>query len=75
MLEDEEIVYDFCDELIRTQGVSDATYARAVAKFGEHGVIDMVGITGYYSTLAMVMNVARTPVPEGTNPPLKPYPR
>jgi 4-carboxymuconolactone decarboxylase len=75
MNEDEEVVYDFCDELIRTQGASDATYARAVAQFREQGVIDMIGITGYYSTLAMVMNVARTPLPDGTAPPLKPFPR
>ncbi|MEQ1881422.1 MAG: carboxymuconolactone decarboxylase family protein [Burkholderiales bacterium] len=75
MAQDEEIVYDFCDELIRTQGVSDATYARAVAQFREQGVIDMIGITGYYSTLAMVMNVARTPLPEGTTAPLRTFPR
>jgi 4-carboxymuconolactone decarboxylase len=75
MAEDEEIAYDFCDELIRTQGISDATYARAVAEFGEQGVIDMTGITGYYTTLAMIMNVARTAVPEGTTPLLKTFPR
>jgi 4-carboxymuconolactone decarboxylase len=74
MANDEEIVYDFCDELIRTQGVSDATYARAVAQFREQGVIDMIGIAGYYSTLAMVMNVARTPLPDGADAPLKPFP-
>ncbi len=74
MAQDEQAVYDFCDELMRTQGVSDATYARAVALFREQGVIDMVGITGYYTTLAMVMNVARTPLPEGQAPPLKALP-
>jgi 4-carboxymuconolactone decarboxylase len=75
MKEDEEVVYDFCDELIRTQGVSDATYARAVSQFQEQGVIDMIGITGYYSTLAMVMNVARTPLPDGADATLRPFPR
>ena len=70
MAEDEEIVYDFCDEVFRTRGVSDAIYSRAVTKFGEEGVIDMLGVAGYYSMLAMIMNVARTPVPESTAPPL-----
>ncbi|HWZ44787.1 MAG TPA: hypothetical protein VNW97_15030 [Candidatus Saccharimonadales bacterium] len=61
MPEEEEIVYEFCIELHRNQSVSDATYARAVAKFGEQGVIDLVGVNGYYTFLAMVLNVARTP--------------
>jgi len=75
MAEDEEILYDFCDELARTQSVSDATYARAVGKFGEAGVVDAVGITGYYTMLAMVLNTARTPLPDGAKPALAPMPR
>jgi 4-carboxymuconolactone decarboxylase len=75
MREDEATVYDFSMELLRTQGVSDATYARAVALFGEKGVIDTIGIIGYYSLLAMVMNTARTPLDDGMLPPLRPFPR
>jgi 4-carboxymuconolactone decarboxylase len=74
MAADEEIVYDFCTELRQNQSVSDATYARAVGKFGEQGVIDMTGLVGYYTTLAMIMNVARSPLPEGKKPPLAPFP-
>ena len=59
----------------RRQSVSDATYARAVAKLGEQGVIDALGITGYYTMLAMVLNTARTPLPSGVAPPLAPFPR
>ena len=61
MTEDEDILYAFCDELTRTHAVSDATYARAVGRFGEQGVVDTVGITGYYTLLAMMLNTARTP--------------
>jgi 4-carboxymuconolactone decarboxylase len=61
MAEDEDILYTFCDELTRTHAVSDATYARAVGKFGEQGVVDTIGITGYYTLLAMMLNTARTP--------------
>ena len=74
MAADEEIVYDFCSELRQNQGVSDATYARAVGKFGEQGVIDMTGLVGYYTTLAMIMNVARSPLPDGKKAPLAPFP-
>ena len=71
---DEEIVYDFCSELRQNQSVSDATYARAVSKFGEQGVIDMTALVGYYTTLAMIMNVARSPLPEGKKAPLAAFP-
>jgi 4-carboxymuconolactone decarboxylase len=64
MREDEAIVHDVFDELKRDRAVSDATYARAAAAFSEQGVIDLVGAIGYYSTLAMIMNTARTPAPE-----------
>jgi 4-carboxymuconolactone decarboxylase len=51
--------------------VSDPVYAAAVARFGEQGVVDMVGVAGYYTFLSMMMNTARTPVPaDSTVPPL-----
>jgi 4-carboxymuconolactone decarboxylase len=75
MSEEEEILYALCDELQRTQSVSDATYARAIGKFGEAGVIDAVGITGYYTMLAMVLNTARTPLPDGAKPGLLAFPK
>ena len=71
MSSDESIVYDFTTELQRLQNVSDPTYARAVERFGEHGVIDMIGVAGYYSFLSMMMNTARTAVPSDSDvPPL-----
>ena len=73
MAAEEEAAYDFCTELRQNQSVSDATYARVVGRFGERGVIDMAGLVGYYTTLAMIMNVARTPVPDGKTP-LVPFP-
>ena len=65
MAEDEEILYNFCTELHQNKSVSDATYARMLKAFGEQGVIDAIGISGYYTLLAMVLNTARTPVPAG----------
>jgi 4-carboxymuconolactone decarboxylase len=75
MAEDEEIAYEVCDELERMRSVSDATYARAVARFGERGLLDMLGLIGYFSTVSMVMNVARTPPMQDTTvTPLSSYP-
>ncbi|MGD0974132.1 MAG: carboxymuconolactone decarboxylase family protein [Candidatus Korobacteraceae bacterium] len=74
MAEEEEIVYEFSTELHRNKSVSDATYSRAVAKFGEQGMMDMVGVNGYYTLLAMVINVGRTPVAKDYTPMLAPLP-
>jgi 4-carboxymuconolactone decarboxylase len=63
MSDDEEMVYDFCIELHRNKRVSDATYGRILKRFGDKGVIDLVGINGYYTLLAMAMNTSRMPTP------------
>jgi len=65
MSEDEEVVYDFSTELHRAKAVSDSTFARAEKRFGKQGVVDLTAISGYYSLLAMELNVARYKVPEG----------
>ncbi len=69
---DEAVVYDFVVELERTRSVGDAIYARAVAALGEQGIVDLLGVAGYYATLAMLLNVARTPLPRGRRPRLRP---
>jgi 4-carboxymuconolactone decarboxylase len=74
MSADEAALYALHSELVRHHGVSDATFTTAVQRFGEQGVIDAVGIVGYYSLLAMVMNVARTPVPGDGPSRLRPLP-
>src|SRR5262252_10283016 len=75
MSEDEAIVYDVSLELQNNQSISDATYAKAVAKFGEPGVVELASIQGYYAYLAMVMNVARVTVAPGVSPQLERFPR
>jgi 4-carboxymuconolactone decarboxylase len=75
MTEDEAIIYDFCMELNQHYSVSDATYARALAKFGEAGVVEATTLEGYCGYLALVMNVARTPMPAGAKPPLGKFPK
>ena len=74
MAEDHAVLYAVFSELNHTKQVSGGTYARAVELFGERGVIDTVGIIGYYTLLAMAMNTARTAVPDDTVPPLAPLP-
>jgi len=59
----EQALYRFCTELLDHRAVSDATYNDTAHLLGETGVVELCGICGYYSMLAMVMNVARTTVP------------
>src|SRR6185369_5474243 len=47
----------------------------AVTRFGEQGVMDLVGVNGFYSLISMALNVGRTPLPPGVAPALKPTPR
>jgi len=70
MAEDEALVHDFCISLHQRQRVDDGLYAAALARFGEHGVVDLIGLNGYYTFLAMVMNAARTAVPVSSATPL-----
>ena len=69
MTADEAIVYDVTTELHRNHRVSDATFGRAVARFGRPAVVDMIGIAGYYTFLAMQLNAAQYKVPEGAGMP------
>lgn len=69
---DETLVYEFSVALHETQGVSDELYARAVARFGERGVVDIISVNGFYSLVSMCLNVDGTPLPEGTPLPLPP---
>lgn len=72
MAADERAVYDFATQLHRTGRVGDAAYDVALAAFGEQGVVDLIGICGYYTIVAMTLNVAEVALPEGEALPLAP---
>ncbi|HEX3837999.1 MAG TPA: carboxymuconolactone decarboxylase family protein [Steroidobacteraceae bacterium] len=65
MSPDEETVFDFTRELLRKKHVSDATFGRAKSRLGMKAVVDMTGIIGYYTFLAMQLNVAQYPAATG----------
>jgi 4-carboxymuconolactone decarboxylase len=52
--------------------VSDATFNAVKEKFGERGVVDLIGLIGYYHTVSMVLNVDGYPLPDGAQPELQP---
>jgi len=75
MAADEAAVYDFCIELHRYRSVSDATYARARELLGEQGIMDMIGLSGWYTLVSMVLNTTRVPLPADATQRLEPFPR
>jgi 4-carboxymuconolactone decarboxylase len=72
MQPEEEAVYDFCTELLSTKQVSDRTFAATKAKFGERGVVDLIGVIGYYQLVSMLLNTDRYPLPDGAVTDLNP---
>ena len=66
--EDEEIVYDYVTALFANRGIPDTVHARAIGAFGKQGVIGMVSIAGWYSSLSMIANAFELSVLEGDTP-------
>lgn len=69
MKDDETVVFDFCSVLHRQHVVDDALFKRAVSTLGEQGVVDLIGVSGYYTLVSMVLNVAEIPLPAGVASP------
>ena len=74
MAADEEVVYDVLTEALQNKSVSDVTYERGIKQFGEQNLVDLLAIAGYYALLAMLLNVARTQLPEGREPGMPHFP-
>ena len=66
---DEQAIYDFVSEMVTTKRVSNATFERAKKELGETGVIDLVGIVGYYSLVSVTLNAFELPLPDGEKVP------
>jgi 4-carboxymuconolactone decarboxylase len=71
---DETVVYNLVRELLYDQRVSDATFESAIDALGERGVVDVVGIVGYYGMVSLFLNIDEYPLPEGTDIELQPLP-
>src|ERR1700722_11468922 len=75
MQDDEAALYDFCTELYRDRNVGDATFKAAVSHFGERGVMDVIGIIGYYDLVSMALITQKATGKPGDEPPLLPLTR
>ena len=71
MKEDEAIIYDLLTEMYRDHDISDATYAKARAKYGEKGITDIQALASYYGVTAMALITAREKTAPGDEPKLQ----
>ncbi|HEY4361171.1 MAG TPA: hypothetical protein VGN17_09390 [Bryobacteraceae bacterium] len=67
-----EVAYNLIDELWTTHQVTDATFQAAKDRYGDKGVFDIVGLSGWYGMVSMLLNVDRYPMPAGVPPGLQP---
>jgi 4-carboxymuconolactone decarboxylase len=72
MTPDQALVHDVAMAAHASGDLPDALFAAAEARFGKAGVLDLLALCGYYAMLAMVLNTARPPLPDGIAPPLEP---
>jgi 4-carboxymuconolactone decarboxylase len=71
MKDDEAIVWEFSTQLRRDHSVDDAIYTRALEKFGEQGIVDLIAVNGYYDVVSMTLNVAHVKPPAEAEMPFK----
>jgi 4-carboxymuconolactone decarboxylase len=71
---DEQVAIDVAMELMQRHSVSEPTWARACAAFGEPGVVELTTLVGYFVMVSWVMNAAHTPSRPTTVLPLPTHP-
>jgi 4-carboxymuconolactone decarboxylase len=70
MRDDETALYDLATALYRERKVSDAVYKAALDKFGERGIMDIIGIIGFYDITSMTLITMQAGAPDGKAAPL-----
>ena len=67
--DDEAGAFEVASQLYRTRRLSDTAYAKAVERFGETGLFELIALVGYYSLVSLLLNGFNVPLPDGEIPP------
>src|SRR5215813_4190486 len=65
---DERAIFDFVQELYKKRRVGERSYKRVQGFLGDRGIVELIGILGYYTGVSMVLNVFNVPLPDGAQP-------
>jgi 4-carboxymuconolactone decarboxylase len=60
----DQVIYDLVDQL-GDGGVAEATFVDAEHRLGRAALVELVGLVGYYTMVAMTLNAFEVPVPDG----------
>jgi 4-carboxymuconolactone decarboxylase len=60
----DQVIYDLVDQLV-DGGVAEATFVDAEHRLGRAALVELVGLVGYYTMVAMTLNAFEVPVPDG----------
>jgi len=63
-------IYAFACQMQAHGDVEEVLYERIHARWGTVGIVELSSVIGYYTLVAMTLNVHRIPMPEGTAAPL-----
>lgn len=69
--DDERLIHDFAAAVTERHKVSDELYNATVARFGVPGVVELIGLLGYYGLISMTLNIFEVAIPGGEAPPLR----
>jgi 4-carboxymuconolactone decarboxylase len=62
--EDSKLIHALATTFYAKHDVPDALFQEAVARFGRRRVVELAGVLGYYSGLAMLLRIFRVSAPE-----------
>lgn len=68
----QQAVHDYALALHEARRVPEPLHAAAVRELGEAGVVELVGVLGYYTLVSMTLNAFEIGLPDGEAPELQP---
>jgi 4-carboxymuconolactone decarboxylase len=71
MTHEQRVVHDFVVRTMKVGSPANSVYDEAVELFGRMGVLDLITTCGYYCLIAILLNTAEIPLPDGVEPPLR----
>ncbi|MCX7313029.1 MAG: carboxymuconolactone decarboxylase family protein [Hyphomicrobiales bacterium] len=65
---DERVAYETATEIMRTNNLSQASYDKALAQFGEQGTVELISTIGYYAMVGIFLKSFDVRPPDGSTP-------
>jgi len=59
------VVHDVARAVVASGGLDDSTFAAGEAALGRQSLVELIGLVGYYTMVAMTLNVFEVPAPVG----------